>query len=92
MCAGVQEGLEVEHRGPSRCLGAEEAWVSSGCSVLALCVSGFVGLDRPPSGETFWSLLGYEGAQLQGLTRGPESPRAPEGGIESLSSCVTPRT
>jgi hypothetical protein len=38
----VQEGL-----------GAEEAWTSSDCSVLTLCVSDSVSLDRPPHGETF---------------------------------------
>jgi hypothetical protein len=62
--------------GPSRCLGAEEAWASSDCSVLTLCVSGGVGLDRPPPGETFWSLLGGEGGRLRGLTCGARSPRA----------------
>jgi hypothetical protein len=30
------------------CLGAEEAWASSGYSILTLCVSDGVGLDRPP--------------------------------------------
>ena len=61
-------GLEVVRCGPLRCLGAKEAWVSSGYSVLTLCVLGGVSLDRPPPGETFWSLLGGEGGQLQGLT------------------------
>jgi hypothetical protein len=68
----------VRH-GPSRCLGVEEAWASSGCSVLTLCVSGGVGLDRPPPGETFCSLLGGEGGQLRGLTHEPGSPRVPGG-------------
>jgi hypothetical protein len=66
-------------RRPSRCLGAEEAWASSDCSILTLCVSDGVGLDWPPSGETFWSLLGGEGGRLQWMTRGLESPRAPGG-------------
>jgi hypothetical protein len=48
MCADVQEGVAVVRRGPSRCLGAEEAWASSDCSILTLCVSDSVGLDRPP--------------------------------------------
>jgi hypothetical protein len=33
----------VVQRGPSRCLGAEEAWVSSSYSVLTLCVLDGVG-------------------------------------------------
>jgi hypothetical protein len=49
----VQEGLAAVQRGPLRCLGAEEAWASSDCSILTLCVSDDVGLDRPPLGETF---------------------------------------
>jgi hypothetical protein len=65
--------------GPSRCLGAEEAWISSGCSVLTLCVLDGVSLDRPPSGETFWNLLGGDGGRLWGLTRGLGSPRATGG-------------
>jgi hypothetical protein len=65
--------------GPSRCLGAKEAWASSSYSVLTLCVSDGVGLDWPPPGETFWSLLGGEEGQLRGLTRGLGSPRAPVG-------------
>ena len=60
----VQEGLAAARHGSSRCLGAEEAWALSGCSVLILCVLGGVGLDRPPSGETFWSILGGEGGPL----------------------------
>jgi hypothetical protein len=52
-CAKVQEDLAVVRRGPLRCLGAEEAWASFDCSVLTLCMSDGVGLDRPPSGETF---------------------------------------
>ena len=73
MCAEVQEGLATVRRGPSRCLGAKEAWASFGCSVLTLYVSDSVGLDRPPLGETFWSLLGGEGGRLRGLMRGPRS-------------------
>jgi hypothetical protein len=68
----------VRH-GPSRCLGAKEAWASSDCSVLIVCVSDGVGLDQPPLSETFWNLLGDEGGRLQGLMHGPRSPRAPEG-------------
>jgi hypothetical protein len=68
------EGLVAVHHGPSRCLRAEEAWASFGCSVMTLCVSNGVSLDRPPSGETFLSLLGGEGGQLQGQTCGPGSP------------------
>jgi hypothetical protein len=66
-------------RGLLRCLGAKEAWASSGYSILTLCVSDGVGLDWPLLGETFWSLLGGEGGWLWGLTCGPESPRAPRG-------------
>ena len=33
-----------------------------------------VSLDRPPLGETFWSLLGGEGGRPRGLMRGPGSP------------------
>ena len=65
-------------RGPSRCLGAEEAWASSSCPVLTLCVSDGVGLDWLPLGETFWSLLGGEGGRLQGLTHGPKALEARE--------------
>jgi hypothetical protein len=79
MCAEVQEGLAAVHRGPSRCLGAKEAWASSGYSVLTLYVSDGVGLDRPPLGETLWSLLGGEAVRLQGLTFGPRSPKASGG-------------
>jgi hypothetical protein len=60
-------------RGPSRCLGVEEAWASFGCSVLTLCMSDGVGLDRPPSGETFWSLISGKGGRLQGLMCRPRS-------------------
>ena len=28
----------------------KKPWASSGCSVLTLCVSGYVGLDQPPLG------------------------------------------
>ena len=28
----------------------KKPWTSSSCSVLTLCVSGYVGLDRPPLG------------------------------------------
>jgi hypothetical protein len=66
MCAGVHEGLVAVRRGPSRCLEAEEAWASSGCSVLTLYMSNGVGLDRPPLGETLWSLLSGEGGWLWG--------------------------
>jgi hypothetical protein len=79
MCAEVQEGVAVVRRGPSRCLGAEEAWASSDCSILTLCVLDGVGLDRPPPGEAFWSLLGGKGGQFRELRRRLESTRAPEG-------------
>jgi hypothetical protein len=79
MCARVQEGLAAVQRGPVRCLGAEEAWASSDYSILTLCVSDGVGLDRPSPGETFWSLLGGEGGQLWGLMRRPRSPQTPKG-------------
>jgi hypothetical protein len=74
--------------GPSRCLRAKEAWASSSCSVLTLCVSDGVSLDRPPLGETFWSLLSGEGGRLRGLTHGPKSPRAP-GGCRKLCLLVS---
>jgi hypothetical protein len=41
-------------------------------------VSDGVSLDWPPSGETFWSLLGDEGGRLRGLHAGPEA-LSPEG-------------
>jgi hypothetical protein len=67
----------------------KKPWASSGCSVLTLCVSGGVSLDRPPPGETFWSLLGGRGGWLQGLTRGPRSLRAlgGRGKLYLLVSC-----
>jgi hypothetical protein len=46
----------VRH-GPSRCLRAEEAWASSGCFVLTLCVLEGVGLDRPPQVRRFGVFL-----------------------------------
>ena len=64
----MDHGSVVEQKKP---------WASSGYSVLTLYVSGGVSLDRPPPSETFWRLLGGEGGRLQGLTCGPESPRAP---------------
>ena len=84
----VQEGLAAARHGSSRCLGAEEAWALSGCSILTLFVSEGVGLDRPPAGEAFWSLLGGKEGWLRGLTRGLESPQRPR---EALSSYVTPQ-
>jgi hypothetical protein len=33
-CTGVHGGLAAGCRRPLRCLGAEEAWVSFGCSTL----------------------------------------------------------
>jgi hypothetical protein len=80
----------VVRHGPSRCLGTEEAWASSSCSVLTLCVSDGVGLDQPPSGETFWSLLGGKGGQLWRLMHGPGSPRAPEALESFVFLCHAP--
>jgi hypothetical protein len=31
-------------------LETKKPWASFGCSVLTLCMSGYVGLDRPPLG------------------------------------------
>jgi hypothetical protein len=61
-------------RRPLRCLGAEEAWASSGYSILTLCVLDGVGLDCPSPGDTFWILLIGEGGRLRGLTHRPRSP------------------
>jgi hypothetical protein len=47
-------------------LGAEEAWTSSGCSVLTLYMSDNVDLDWPSPGETFWIPLGGKGCRLWG--------------------------
>jgi hypothetical protein len=49
-----------------------------------------VGLDRPPPGETFWSLLGGEGGRLQELTWGPESPEPPEATGSFVFLCHAP--
>jgi hypothetical protein len=50
-------GLAAVRHGPSRCLRAEEAWASSGCFVLTLCVLEGVGLDRPPQVRRFGVFL-----------------------------------
>ena len=83
-------GLAALRHGPSRCLGAEEAWASSSCPVLTLCVSDGVGLDWLPLGETFWSLLGGEGGRLQGLTHGPKALEAREAMGSFVFLCHAP--
>jgi hypothetical protein len=77
--------------GPWWCRGAKEALgiirlLYSDTLRVRLCRLGLASPRR-----TFWSLLGGEGGQLQGLTRGPESLRAPRGHGEALSSCVMPQ-
>jgi len=63
--------------GPWRCCGAKEALgivrlLCSDTLHVMLCQLG------PASPWwTFWSLLGGEGGRLEGLMRGPGSPRAP---------------
>jgi hypothetical protein len=74
--------------GPWRCRGAEEALgvvrlLCSNTLSVRLCWLG------PASTRcTFWRLLGGEGSRLEGLTREPGSPRAPEasGGVYLLAS------
>jgi hypothetical protein len=77
--AGVQKGLVGMRCGPWRCRGAKEALgnvrlLYSDTLHVRLCWLG------PASPRwTFWSLLGGEGGQLQGLTRGPRGLQAPGG-------------
>jgi hypothetical protein len=84
----VRHGL-WQCRGTEEALGVVRLLFSD---TLRHCVSGCISLDRSPPGVTFWSLLGSEGGQLQGLMRGPRSPRAPRGRGKVLSSCVRPWT
>jgi hypothetical protein len=37
-----------------------------------------IGLDRPPLGETFWSLLGAKDVGTRGWRTGPEALEPPE--------------
>jgi hypothetical protein len=87
-CAGVQEGLATALCGPWQCRGAEEAlgvfWLACSDTLrVRLCQLG------PASPRcTFSSLHGSKGGRLEGLTRGPRSPRAPggQGGVCILVS------
>jgi hypothetical protein len=68
----------VVRHGPSRCLGAKEAWASSGCSVLTLYVSDDLGLDRSSSGEPSRVFLVVKEVSSGGYRMGPECPTPPE--------------
>jgi hypothetical protein len=88
-CAGVQECLVAALCGPWRCRGVEEALdiVQLACSDTLSVRLCRLGLASPR--HAFWSLLGGEGGQLEGLMRGLRSPQAPRGrgGACLLVSC-----
>ena len=74
----VDYGVVVEPKKP---------WVSSSCSILTLCMSGCVGLERPPlGGPSGVFLVAKEVGSHVGS--GAAKPLEVEG---NLSSCVTPR-
>jgi hypothetical protein len=88
--AGVQGVLPW--RSVDRCgvVESKKPWASPGCSVLTLCMSGYVVLDRPPPRWTFWSLVGGERGSLQGMTHGLGSHQAPGGRGELIFLCHAP--
>ena len=75
--------------GPSRCIGAEEAYASSDCSVLTLYVSDGVILDWPPQDVPSRVFFVVKEVGSRGRRVGPEAPEPLEakGKLCILVSC-----
>jgi hypothetical protein len=51
----------------------KKPWASSDCSVLKLCMSGYISLHRPPLGGPSRVFLAVKEVGSRGPTRGPGS-------------------